>query len=49
MAAGLRGPSAYFIGGAALVGGGRHFGRIIVEGTAGLGLETRQSTIDVKT
>ena len=31
MASGLGGPSAYFIGGAALVGGGRRFGRIFVE------------------
>ena len=49
MASGLRGPSVYFIGGAALVGGGRRFGRIFVEATAGLGLETRQSTISVQT
>ena len=49
MPSGLGGPSTYFIGGAALVGGGRRFGRIFVEGTGGLGLETRQSTISVDT
>jgi hypothetical protein len=49
MASGIGGPSVYFIGGAALLGGGRRFGRILVEATGGLGLQTRQSTIDVKT
>lgn len=43
MESGMGGPSSYFIGGAALVGGGRHFGRFFIEGTAGLGLETYQS------
>ena len=49
MPSGLGGPSVYFIGAAALVGGGRRFGRILVEATGGLGMETRQGTATVNT
>ena len=49
MAPGWQGPSVAFIGGAALVGDGRHFGRIFVEATAGLGFQIRQSTIALPT
>jgi hypothetical protein len=43
--AGVRGASIDFMGLAVLVGGGRRFGRIVVEATGGLGPEAYQSTV----
>jgi hypothetical protein len=43
MALGIKSGSIDFIGGAALVGVGHHFGRLFVEATGGLGLEAYQS------